>query len=39
MPIDLTGPEVRAMTAAKVFTVHSKAKASKARHEGRKARG
>lgn len=39
MPIDLTGPEVRAMTAAKVNAVHAKANASKMRYAGRKARG
>ena len=39
MPVDLTGPEVRAMTAGKVFSVHAQAKASKVRYAGRKARG
>lgn len=39
MPVDLTGPEVRSMTAAKVNAAHAKAKASKVRYSGRKARG
>ena len=39
MPTDLTGPEVRAMTASKVNAVHAKATASKVRYARRKARG
>ena len=36
MPIDMTGPEVRALTSGKVFAVYTKAQASQARYARRR---